>query len=404
LHRQFATKPWGALLSDAIACATEGFVVTDSLATSVIASAAELQQDEGCRDLFLPKGRPIEAGQSLKQPALAATFIAIAARGADELYGGRVGAAVVERIQTRGGCLDLEDLRAFGTLWAEPLSSEHGGCRLHVMPPNSLGVMMLMQLRALATLPKEALNGDAFRRILWQIRAMRATFGTALPDIGDPSAMRVEGQDLLGALTISTVASRMRAELPDAIPARSGGTACVCVADAKGNAACVVQSTFNPFGAHFLDPETGILFNNRMFGFDARENLPNSIGPRKRCAHTLNPVIVTKGGQLALVYASPGGISQTITGTQVFVNLLDREMGLASAIHDARWAVDRKGDILLEPEVPSAVMSQLMDAGLQVRQMDDPYFYGSPTAIERSPRGELTAVADARRASAACAL
>lgn len=404
LHQRFGSVQWRDLLADAISLADSGFVVDELLATSIGASLHELEVDEGCSRLFLPTGVPVDTGRILKQPALAATLQTIATEGASSFYEGAVGELLVSHIRRCGGLIEMRDLNAYTTSWVEPLASLHGDHRVFVMPPNSMGVLMLMQLKALSALPAAALTGSNEQRILWQIRAMRAAFETALAEIGDPESMRVSAGDLLAEGTSNAVMQRMLGKLPQPQPVPVGGTACITVADAKGNAACIVQSTFNPFGAHFLDPSTGILFNNRMSGFDHRPGHVNSITAGGRCAHTLNPVIVTRGNALSLVHASPGGVSQTITGMQILVNVIDRKLDLASAVADGRWAMDRRGGLLVEPTVSSAPMPALAHAGLTPRYVDDPYFYGSATTIAVAPNGELRAVADARRQCAADAL
>ncbi|CAN5562935.1 gamma-glutamyltransferase [soil metagenome] len=403
LHRRFCSLPWQALLDGAIGAAESGFVANESLADSVSSSMSLLLGDPGCAALFTPGGKALNTGQRVTQAALAQTLKVIATEGASALHGGAAGRAVTSHLRQHGGCMALQDLADYRADWVEPLCVSYRNHRLHVMPPNSMGVLMLMQLRALATLPLDSITGNTIDRMLWQIRAMRASFKIALEEIGDPRSMRLSGHDLLVDEISKRVQDLMHGDLAPALPAKAGGTACVTVADAAGNAACIVQSTFNPFGAHLLDPETGILFNNRMFNFDHRQGRVNSVGPGKRSAHTLNPVIATEAGRLSLVHASPGGVSQTITGTQILMNVIDRRLDLPHAIGDGRWAVDRQGNILIEPTVPSALLPVLRGMGLVARQVDDPYFYGSPTAIQLSPDGALCAVADARRQGAALA-
>jgi len=187
-------------------------------------------------------------------------------------------------------------------------------------------------------------------------------------------------------------------------PVPSGGTTCVTVADAKGNAICIVQSIYNPCGAHFLDPNTGVILNNRMFGFDHRTARPNSIAPGKRSAHTLNPVMVTKNGSLRWVYASPGGLSQIITGTQIMVNLIDRKLDIGPAIDEPRWAVNRGGNVLIEPSVPATVLASLLAENIQAKYEEDNYPFGSVTLIQMEPNQSLRAAADLRRNANAMAV
>jgi gamma-glutamyltranspeptidase/glutathione hydrolase len=320
------------------------------------------------------------------------------------LYEGEVGKKLTDYICSAGGLLSLEDLRRCSADWVEPVRGGFDGHEIFVMPPNSYGVLMLMQLQSLAALPKEQLDGDAVTRLCWQMRAMRAAFSVGQEEIGDPSSMRIGNQHFLEEGTIGKVRARMFGQPGAPQTAPCGGTACVTVADALGNAVSIVQSIFNPFGAHFMDPNTGIILNNRMFGFDHMPGRVNSIGPGKRSAHTLNPVMVTKEGELRWVYASPGGISQTITGMQVLVNLITRRLGICQAIHTGRWAVDRGGNILVEPTMPEDVLAALAAAGLPARHEEDGYLFGSVTVIQRDSATLLRAAADTRREASAMAV
>lgn len=403
LHRRFGSTGWPGLLKPAIDLAQGGCAVSDALAQSILAAAPELARDEASTAMFLPDGRPLVAGAVFRQPTLAASLSAIAAQGPDSFYRGDVGSALVRTLDEQGGLMDMTDLAAFDTVWVDPLHATYRGHDVYAMPPNSYGVLMLMQLRALEALPRRLLRGGDRERMLWQIRAMRAVMQNALAEIGDPAFMRVTAADLLSDGRNHAVRECLQRELAGASTMPSGGTACVTVADAMGNAVCIVQSIFNPFGAHLLDPRTGLVLNNRMSGFDHRPGGVNAVAGRKRCAHTLNPVMVAHDGQLRLVYASPGGVSQTITGTQILVNLIDRNLGLADAIGAPRWATDRHGGILLEPQGRADVMAALLAAGLPARQEKNAYLFGSATAVLCSADGTLSAVGDARRQAASLA-
>ncbi len=404
LHRRFGRLPWNALLADAIALAADGASVSPSLAQSIKASAGQLRKDPGCAALFFRDAGALVAGDRLLQPALASTLDAIARSGADEFFNGASGHALASNIVSAGGLLQHADLQQFSAQWVQPVQSHLLGHDISVAPPNSYGILMLMQLQALAGIAPDRLLADTASRMATQMRCMRATFDVALSAIGDPAGMQKSIGQLLRTASIDEIRTRMAAMLPDAKPVPGGGTACVTIADASGNAVCIVQSVFNPFGSHYLDPQTGVLLNNRMFGFDAVPGRVNSVAPGKRSAHTLNPVIVTKAGKLRWVYASPGGISQTVTGTQIMMNLIMRGMNPADAIDDSRWAVDRGGNILVEPGLDERIVQSLTASGFSPRRESDGYSFGSATVIEHCEDGSLFAAADRRRQACALAL
>ena len=57
----------------------------------------------------------------LDQRRLADTLDAIGRQGAKALYGGEIGAAIVEDVRAKGGSLALDDLTSYRAQWLEPL-------------------------------------------------------------------------------------------------------------------------------------------------------------------------------------------------------------------------------------------------------------------------------------------
>src|SRR5688500_20232154 len=72
----------------------------------------------------------------------------------------------------------------------------------------------------------------------------------------------------------------------------------VAAADREGNLISFIQSNFMGFGSGVVEPETGIILQNRGHLFSLDENHPNCIGPHKRCLHTLMPGMIFKDGKI----------------------------------------------------------------------------------------------------------
>jgi len=397
LHRRFGRLSWRELFDDAIDLADRGHPVSKILVERIPEHRDDLTKDPGCAALYLPEGKPLTYGQTLRQPTLAATLRRVADHGADGFYFGETAASIAAHSAAHGGCMSEPDLAKYQPLWVEPVVATYRDHDVVVMPPNSYGSLLLLQLNGLAALDSGFLADNPDRRLGYQMSAMKAAFTLGLPLIADPSFVPDAVERLLGPETTAAMVDAVLAKAPPSAVPNRGGTSCLLLADAEGNAICMVQSIFSVFGSAFLDPGTGVLFNNRMQGFTHRPDRPNSVAPGKRPAHTLCPVLVRRNDRVRFVLASPGGISQTLTDVQVISQLLDSGLDVASAVEAPRWCTTRAGAFLLEYGIPETVEATLAAMGHQVRKAADPYFYGSAKAIEFLPSGNLAGAGDHRR-------
>lgn len=396
MHRRFGKLPWKDLFGEAIELA-EGHVISAVLAARIAESRKTLAVDPGCAELYLPGGKPVAMGETLRQPALAASLRRIAEGGAEGFYAGETATRIASFMAERGGLIDRADLASFAPLWVEPASTTYRGHRVMVMPPNSYGGLLLMQLNGLKALERNLLTADPVRRIGYQMRATKAAFEFGVPLIADPAAVPDAVIQMLAPDMTERMQQAVLGQAPARLPRDTAGTSCLLVADAEGNAICVVQSVFSVFGSVCRDPATGILFNNRMSGFTHVPGKPNSVAGGKRSAHTLCPVMVTHDGKLRFVVASPGGLSQTVTNSQVLGRLIDDGLDVAAAVEAPRWCNTAGGEFLLERELPEAFIPVLAEMGHKAKRAEDSFFYGSAKAIEILPSGNFAGAGDHRR-------
>ncbi|HEY7177375.1 MAG TPA: gamma-glutamyltransferase [Micromonosporaceae bacterium] len=326
-----------ALLADAIEYAASGVEITAGVANAVRRMAPTLSRDPGCADLFLPGGRPVAAGETLRQPALAGTLTRLAEGGWREFYEGETAAALSASVARSGGVLDIADLAGYESIVGAPVTSTYRGREVVVPGPNSYAQLLLLQLAALETEPSEALAANDDARLERLMRARHAAFAAGLDAIGttDPADAAV-GQRALSAL-IDRAQSVYRADTGDPTTAgrlARGGTTTVACADRDGTVVVIVQSLFRLFGANVRCPDTGILLNDRMFGFATAADTSHIGGTRP--PHTLSPSMV-RDGEAVVAIASPGSIGQTVTLTQVVSNWIDGGLTLAEAVQMPRW-------------------------------------------------------------------
>ncbi len=396
IHRRHGRLKWRDLFADAIELA-EAHPLSRMLAAGMGLFHDDVAADPGCSALYMPGGVPMKAGDIVRQPALAETVREIAEGGSRPFYEGRIARSIGEYCQARGGLASAADFEGYQPDWVEPIETDYRGNTVRVMPPNSYGILMLMQLNGLSGVTSDEMAGDEADRFGYQMRAMRAAFAEGRHHIADPKTNPAPLDDLLGAEVTARLQGAVRTGEHAALPHPAGGTSCITIADHTGDAVSVVQSVFHVFGSCFLDPGTGILMNNRMTGFSTEPGTANVVEPHKRPSHTLNPVMVLDGRRVRYLMTTPGGPAQTITNIQVLSHMVDRDVELAAAIEEPRWSLNLAGEILLDEVIPDTIAEKLAAQGLDTKRAAGAAYFGSAKMMEILPNGVMCGVADIRR-------
>ncbi len=397
-HERFGRITLRELLAPAIALARDGCNVAEELARNLRLSGPLVRSQPGFDTLFMPGGALLEAGQRIRQPALAEALNAIAHEGERGFYEGASMRSLTRFSQGTNGLLDAIDFAHAQADWVQSWTSPTAGHAVHVMPPNSVGVLMLQQLqrwdRHGCQLGAEGMAQD--------IEHALAVIAKGRTRIGDPAQVSVAALDAR-SFGVDTV--RASAEWRAAFAnsrAGVGDTTGFVAMDAQGNALAMLQSVFQPFGSGAVDPGTGILLNNRMFDFDTEPGSVNCVAPHRRPSHTLNPWLLLRDGRATMAAVSPGGVSQTTTGFQIATGALGGMATLGELVARPRWSLARDGTILLEPGLPQAVAHLLRERGHSVEtDSQHEFYFGSVKAVRRNASGNLEAAADARRQAVA---
>jgi len=396
LHERFGRLQWRDLFHRAIEAAEVGFPLSDDVANGISASHGVLARDPGCSAILLANGG-VRAGETFRQPALAQTLRAIANDGADAFYEGDIARSISAYVAGRGGALTVADFAAASVEWVEPLRLGYHGVDVRVLPPNSYGLYLLLQLRLLDQAAPQWDDIDDAERLRTLIGAAQKAFAAGDRWVADPVvAPRSKQPDIEDVLTQGESGGSMK---------NPGGTSVVSVVDGEGSAIVVVQSVFGPWGGAVLDPTTGVLLNNRMNGFALERGHPNIIAPGKRPAHTLCPCLVFDEAGLRYLVSSPGGRGQTITLAQAITNLIDRRATLSDTVRMPRWSSDRAGAVILEDEFPDEILDALASAGIDAgRNINNGPNFGTLQLVERRPDGLLSCFPDHRREDVALAI
>ena len=401
LHERYGKLPWAELFEDAIDAA-EAHPASRVMTAGLDLFRNDVMADPASRALYFDDaGNRMQAGDILRQPALAETLRKIAAEKSAVYYEGDIAKSIGDYTVANGGLLAADQFAGYEPEWVDPLSTDYRGHTVQVMPPNSYGILMLLQLNGLSALTPDQIADNETDRLDYLIRAMQAAFTLGQPYVSDPRVVDLPVDHLLGADTTQNLQDCVINGTEPSTFENKGGTSCIVIADGDGNAMSVVQSVFHVFGSAFMDPGTGILMNNRMTGFRVDPADPRNVAPRKRPSHTLNPVMVLKDGKPKYLMTTPGGPGQTLSMVQVLTNLVDRGMELTTAIESPRWSVGLDGSFMLEDGYPAEIAEELGRRGHEVKYGSGASYFGSAKTIEILDNGVLTGAADTRREASA---
>lgn len=366
LHRTGAVLPWEAAFEAPASLAEDGVEVSRSLAGSLLDPDAPFIDDPGLSAIFYPDGQAAAVGTTVRQPALARTLRSLADAGPSALYGGEVGRAYARGLAVAGSPITIEDLAAHEASLLAPLRAAFGDLHVSVAPPMSQGFVLLQLLMLLERLGIDPdLDGEAAGSIARVIEV--ANMGRDR-HLADPDRMLVHPSTLLDDGHLAALADQAR----DAAPARArpdGDTIALVAADAEGNAVSLIQSLFWGFGSGILEPETGIAAQNRGACFTLESGHPNCFSPGVRPFHTLMPVLVHRGGDLAGVAGTMGGYQQPQINLHTLTKAFVAGAHPADAVAAPRWVVLGADEgraptqIGVEPGVPEPAVTSLREAG-----------------------------------------
>ncbi len=368
-HGRFGRLPLARLLEPAIHYAGDGTPVSADLSCWVGESAVALAADPGAAALFLADGAPPVQGARLVQPALARTLSAIATAGPRHLYD-VVGQQVGDYLGTRGGLLDAADFAGYQARWVAPISVRYRDCTAFQLPPPSQGLAGLLILNFLNGLDIRGLGDGSPEYFHALIQAIKWAFRQRDTWLTDPDFLAIPLDTLLDPKLADRDRARALADVMRPYEARRTGsdTAFVATADAEGNAVGVVQSLYFDFGAAVLDPESGVLLQNRGSFFSLDPAHPNVLAPGKQSASTLMAGMLFRDGKPVLVHGTQGGEVQAQTNASLVTRIVDFGRDVQRAIEAPRllygrsWG-DAASQLLIETSGDDSLVADLARFG-----------------------------------------
>jgi gamma-glutamyltranspeptidase/glutathione hydrolase len=416
-HARLGKLPWRELVQPAIKLAAEGFPLEASTARTLnklLADSPSMTFPELHRVFGRPDGKPLQAGEVLKQPDLARTLTALAA-GAEGFYAGPVAELLVAEMERGRGLITAADLAAYRCLVHPPLRGTYRGYELLVVPPSSSGGTTLLESLNMLETHAELPPWGSVEQVHLFAEVMKRAYRDRARYLGDPLATKIPPE-----LTDKAHAQKLAASItPRATPSRdlagdisitneSEQTTHFSVVDAERLAVSLTYTLENSYGSRVVVTGAGFLLNDEMNDFNWLPGVTNTAGrigteanlvrPGRRMLSSMCPTIVQKDGRTVLVTGSPGGRTIINTVLGVLTNVIDYKMPLPEAVAARRmhqaWFPDA---IQLEPAWAKADPGLLKDLAARGHKLAEMRTQGDAHSIGIDwEKGTLQGVADRR--------
>lgn len=430
LLERFGKKSLAEVLIPAIACAAEGFPVTEwigsgwelmeshLLRSSIIENQPKHMQIPGppqpSGNEFLIDGRAPKVGEWMTLPTLSETLERIAADGKDYFYSGEFAQKLCDHVQTYGGWLEPSDLAGFEPEWVEPIHAEYHGVRLYECPPNGQGLAAIMAAKIADGFDLAGMN--PVQRLHTLIECMRLGFQDAFRWVADPNFEEIPINTLFSAENIHLrrdLISPQRAidHLPNDSPPEGNNTVYLSVVDGEGNACSFINSLSMPGGTCLVVPGTGVMLQNRAAMFSLDPAHPNALEGGKRPYHTIIPGMLIKDDELYASFGVMGGFMQPQGHLQTLVNMVDLGHNPQQALDMPRFLInvpagggvganDPGGEVFLEQGFSFETLAELRRMGHRLAPISgrQRILFGGGQIIRRDPHsGVLIAGSDPRK-------
>ena len=353
--RKYGRLSRAQVMQPAIRLAREGFVLeradTDILDTTV----ERFRNDAEAARLFLRRdGTPLRPGDRLVQKDLARTLEAIAKRGPDAFYKGRIAQAVEAAAKMGGGVLTAADFADYAIGESSPVRCAYRGyVFLSAPPPSSGGTTMCQILNILEGYDLQAMGFNSAATVHVMAEAMRHAYMDRNTFLGDPAFVanpldRLLAKDYAAAIRdkIGERATPSSAVQPGAAPHEKTETTHYSIVDRDGNAVSTTYTVNGRFGAVVIAPGTGFFLNDEMDDFTVKpgvknlyglvQGATNAIAPGKRPLSSMSPTLVTRDGKTFMVLGSPGGSRIISIALQTALNVIDHGMAPQEAVDAPR--------------------------------------------------------------------
>ena len=434
LHKKYGSGKvkWAELIAPAVTLADEGFVLDESLPTSIAEGRRFLEKFAESAKIYLPDGKTPRPGDRFFNKDYAATLRLIAKDGADSFYRGEIARKIAADMEANGGIIGFADLAQYRAIERDPVVGQYRGHALYAGgPPVSTGIQLFESLQILENYQPRAAartttDADYFHHVLeaWKVRDQ-------VRRVSDPERFPVEFAEHLtlehakkqfGKIDPKKASILERPQpddAPTALPPRIGtGTTSFAVADSEGNMIAITQTLSTWGGTFYVSKGLGFLYNNHLRSSRTTPGAYGSMVPLMRSSTASVPTLVfrkTDSGEVPrLAVGCAGNAWIPVSVYNVILGVIDGNLGAQAAIEAPRFLTQRDptdpfddhARIEIEDRMPRALLQDLAARGHRFQKIgrkgEVRYGYAAAVVVDPANR-RVEGAAEPRRSHAAVA-
>jgi len=422
---------WSDLVAPAVEYADQGFVLDQTLPSSVAEGRQSFQKYAASARIFLPGGRVPKVGDRFVNRDYASTLRTIASEGADAFYRGSIARRIAADMAANGGLITETDLAQYRAIERKAVAGRYRNHALYTGgPPVAAGVSLLETFQVLANYDPRPRTMPATDADYWHYAIESWKLRDSVTRIADPAQWAVDYEDHLRPAHAAELFRRIRKkaaldfpEDSDEVvggPERIGsGTSGFVIADRDGNIIAVTQTLSTWGGSFYVTPGLGFLYNNHLRSNRTTPGVYGQLMPLTRSNTANLPLLVFKeqdGRRVPTFGVAVAGNAWIPAATYTIVTaVIDGGLTMQQAIEAPRFLVERdpanvtaaSARIEIEDRFPRAILQDLAARGHHFhkigRKGELRYGYASGAMID-SARGRVEGGADPRRSHSAAAV
>jgi gamma-glutamyltranspeptidase/glutathione hydrolase len=356
LHAEHGSLPWANLLEASARIARDGFEILPGAAARHEQGFEQFKDNAGFQQVFIEEdGTPYDAGDTIRQPALADTIDRLASAGADDFYRGRIAGRIAADMAANGGYVTAEDLAAYEVLDGRYVTTDYRGYGIHTLAAPAGGGLVVKALNILENFDLGSLTEAQWAAVVNQ--ALAITINSMADDREELDLERVAdkgwaaeqaGTIRMPPASFPTAPNVMSTSSPSGTTDWSGSywgpdshhTTHFTIADCDGAVVSITQTVGPLFGSRVITPDLGFVYASTMGSYLSADDQAPGSRPRT----TIAPTIVTRDGEVVLALGAAGGIRILSAIVQTISRHIDQGHDPATAVALPRVHPERGRD------------------------------------------------------------